>query len=150
MPAPLANIITLGAIDLPRLREFYRSLGWPQIVDGEDFAAFELQGAVVALFPRDRLASDGRTEASADTGLRFTVGIVTSRREEVEEVVDRMRAAGGTVTKAPEDAEFFDGRSAYVSDPEGNFWEVAWVAADNPLVAGARRAAGVGPSGHQP
>jgi uncharacterized protein len=75
---------------------------------------------------------------------------VTSRRDEVEEVVDRMRAAGGTVTKAPEDAEFFDGRSAYVSDPEGNFWEVAWVAADNPLVAGARRAAGVGPSGHQP
>jgi hypothetical protein len=30
MAAPLANVITLGAIDLPRLREFYRALGCHQ------------------------------------------------------------------------------------------------------------------------
>jgi hypothetical protein len=31
--APLANVITLGVRDLPLLRDFYRRLGWPQIVD---------------------------------------------------------------------------------------------------------------------
>ena len=50
-PAPLANLITLGARDLPALRDFYRALGWPQVMDGEDFVAFELRGIVLALFP---------------------------------------------------------------------------------------------------
>ncbi len=27
---PVANMITLGARDLPQLRDFYRSVGWPQ------------------------------------------------------------------------------------------------------------------------
>lgn len=63
-------------------------------------------------------------------------------RDEVDAVVDQMRAAGAVVTKAPEDAAFFEGRSACVSDPEGNFWEVAWAPDDNPIVAARRSAAG--------
>lgn len=35
----------------------------------------------------------------------------------------------------------FAGRSAYVADPEGNDWEVAWAAADDQVAAAARRAA---------
>ena len=54
MHAPLANLITLGALDLARLRAFYGALDWPQILDEEDFAAFELRGAVLALFPRTK------------------------------------------------------------------------------------------------
>ena len=49
--APLANLITLGARDIPTLRDFYRSLGWPQILDDGEFAAFELRGIVLALSP---------------------------------------------------------------------------------------------------
>ena len=41
------------------------------------------------------------------------------------------------------DAEFFEGRDAYFADPEGNYWEVAWAAEDNPVTAAARRAAGI-------
>ena len=47
------------------------------------------------------------------------------------------------MTKPPMVAEFFDGRDAYFADPEGNYWEVAWTAADNPVSAAARRAAGL-------
>jgi catechol 2,3-dioxygenase-like lactoylglutathione lyase family enzyme len=144
MPAPLANVITLGALDLPRLRAFYGALEWPQILDEEDFAAFELRGAVLALFPRDKLAADGRVEPSPDVRCRFTIGLMTDSRDEVDAVVDQMRAAGAVVTKAAEDAEFFEGRSAYVADPEGNLWEVAWAPDDNPVVAAARRASGGG------
>jgi len=49
--APLANLITVGARDIPTLRDFYRSLGWPQILDDGEFVAFELRGIVLALSP---------------------------------------------------------------------------------------------------
>lgn len=62
--APLANVFTLGARNLPALRAFYLRLGWPQVVDDDDFAAFELHGAVLALFPLEKLAADGRGRPS--------------------------------------------------------------------------------------
>jgi uncharacterized protein len=61
----------------------------------------------------------------------------------VDTFAARVGEAGGTLTKEPTDAEFFEGRDAYFSDPEGNFWEIAWAAPDNPVVVAARRAAGL-------
>ena len=71
--APLANLITLGARDLPRLRDFYRALGWPQIMDDGDFVAFELRGIVLALFPLAKLAHEARNVA---VGHRSMVGLL--------------------------------------------------------------------------
>ena len=140
--APLANVITLGARDVQTLRDFYLRLGWPQVVDQDDFAAFELGGAVLALFPVDKLAGDGRSEPERGRGgIRFTIGIIADRPEEVDALARLVRESGGRVTKEPVDAEFFEGRSAYVADPEGNFWEIAWAPPENPIVAAARRAA---------
>src|SRR6266700_7318461 len=51
---PLANLITLGAHDFTTLRDFYRRLGWSQVMDSDDFAAFELRGIVLAVFPLDQ------------------------------------------------------------------------------------------------
>ncbi|MFI5613434.1 VOC family protein [Amycolatopsis sp. NPDC051903] len=142
--APLANLITLGARDLPALRDFYRGLGWPQIMDDGDFVAFELRGIVLALFPVAMLARDGNAEPDPGTGgLRFTIGVLVDSAEEVDRLTERMRAAGARVTKEPVDAEFFTGRSAYVCDPEGNYFEIAWAdVPDNPVSIAARRAAG--------
>ena len=138
---PLANVITLGARDFPRLLDFYRALGWQQIIDESGFAAFELRGIVLALFPIARLAADGNTEPAPDVnGIRFTIGVIVDSAEEVDRLTDRMRQAGARVTKEPVDAEFFVGRSAYVSDPEGNYFEIAWSEPDNPIVNAARRA----------
>lgn len=135
--APLADVmITLGARDLSSLRAFYRELGLPQIIDEDDFAAFDLRGVVLALFPVDKLASDGNTTPSAgDRGIRFTIGIMVDRPEEVDELTDRMRRAGADVTKEPVDAAFFNGRSAYVRDPEGNYFEITWTEPTNPITA---------------
>ena len=141
--APLANLITLGARDLPRLRNFYRALGWPQILDDGEFVAFELRGIVLALFPLTQLARDGNTEPGPGTGgIRFTIGIQVDTADEVDQLTEQMRAAGARVTKEPVDAEFFAGRSAYLCDPEGNYFEIAWAEPDNPVVIAARRAAG--------
>jgi uncharacterized glyoxalase superfamily protein PhnB len=139
---PLANVITLGARDVPTLRDFYLALGWPLVIDDVDFAAFELRGAVLALFAVDKLAADGRERPEpGQGGIRFTLGIMAANRDEVDDMADQVRRAGGRVTKEPVEAEFFEGRSAYFADPEGNYWEIAWAPADNAIVAAARRAA---------
>ncbi|OLE35074.1 MAG: hypothetical protein AUG48_11795 [Actinobacteria bacterium 13_1_20CM_3_68_9] len=141
---PLANTITLGVRDFDAQRDFYRRLGWPQAFDSDDFAVFELRGAVLALFPVDKLAADARAQPELGRGgIRFNIIITVDRPEDVDELADRVRQAGGRLTKAPVDADFFEGRDAYFVDPEGNYREIAWAPPDNPVVAAARRAAGV-------
>ena len=143
---PLANVITLGARSVPTLRDFYQRLGWSLTIDDEDFAAFELRGAVLALFSVEKLAADGHEKPEPrHGGIRFTIGIMVDSRDEVDNLAQSVRQSGGRVTKEPVDAEFFEGRSAYFADPEDNYWEIAWAPLDNAIVAAARRAAGLDP-----
>ena len=142
MAAPLANIFTLGALDLTRLRAFYDRLGWPVIFSDEDFVAYGLRGAIVCLFPVDKLAADGRTQPEQTrSGMRFTIGILVDSAQEVDAVAEQVRAAGGRITKEPVNAVFFEGRSCYFADPEDNYFEIVWATPDNPVLVAARRAA---------
>jgi catechol 2,3-dioxygenase-like lactoylglutathione lyase family enzyme len=141
---PLANIVTLGVRDFAAQRDFYRRLGWSQAFDSDDFAVFELRGALLALFPLDKLAADSRTTpGNGRDGIRFSIIISVDHRQEVDEFAERVRAAGGRFTKEPVDADFHDGRSAYFADPEDNYWEIAWIASGGPVVQAAKRAAGL-------
>src|SRR5437764_14700485 len=141
---PLANTITLGVKDFNAQRDFYRRLGWAQAFDSDDFAVFELRGALLALFPVDKLAADSRAQPEPGRGgIRFSIIITVDKPEEVDALAERARQAGARLTKAPTDAEFFEGRDAYFADPEGNYWEIAWAASDNPVTAAARRPAGI-------
>ena len=142
---PLANLITLGAHDFGALRDFYRRVGWPQVMDDDEFAVFELRGIVLALFPLVQLARDGNTNPEPSAGgIRFTIGLQVDNADEVDRLTEQMRAAGARVTKEPVDAEFFTGRSAYLCDPEGNYFEISWAdMPGNPVVIAARRAAGL-------
>ncbi len=143
-PPPLANIVTLGVRDFDAQRRFYRLLGWPQAFDSEEFAVFELRGALLALFPIDKLASDAHAKPDPGRGgIRFSIIISVDTPEGVDELAARARQAGGTLTKDPIDAELFVGRDAYFADPEGNFWEIACAPPDNPVVTASRRAAGL-------
>src|SRR5256885_16699433 len=112
---PLVNVVTHGVRDLATTRAFYRTLGWPQVVDDDDFCAFELRGGIVALFPIGSLAADARaTPQPRGGGIRSSIEIIVDRPQAVDEVAARWRGAGGRITKDPVDAEFFVGRSAYV------------------------------------
>ena len=140
---PLANIVTLGVSDIAGERDFYGRLGWPLVLDTDDFVVFELRGALLALFGADDLGRDAHAAPErGGGGIRSSIIITVGEPEGVDELTERARAAGARVTKEPVAAEFFEGRDAYFADPEGNFWEVAWSAADNPVTAAARRAAG--------
>lgn len=145
-PPPLANIVTLGVQNFDAQRDFYRRLGWPQAFDSDDFAVFELRGALLALFPVDKLAADSHAQPELGRGgIRSSIIISVEKPEDVDELAARVRHAGGKLTKDPVDAEFFVGRDAYFADPEGNFWEIACAPPDNPVVAASRRAAGLAP-----
>jgi predicted lactoylglutathione lyase len=114
------------------------------VFDSDDFVVFELRGVVFALFPVDKLAVDSRARPDrARGGVRFAVTISVEAPEHVDELADQVRRAGGTITKPPVDAEFFEGRDAYFCDPEGNYWEIAYAPPDNPVVVASRRAAGI-------
>lgn len=140
--APLADVmITLGARDLAKLRAFYRGLGLPQIIDDDDFAAFELRGVVLALFPVAQLARDANTQpAPGGEGIGSSIGVMVDSPGEVDRLTEQMRRAGARVTKEPVDAEFFAGRSAYLRDPEGNYFEITWAEPTNPITARRVRA----------
>jgi uncharacterized protein len=96
------------------LRAFYAALGFEVAIEAEDFCAFQLRGALLALFPWDKLATDGHAQAAAPTpGMRgFSLGINVDRPEQVDEAIAEVEKAGGTVTKAPTDPSEFEGRNA--------------------------------------
>ena len=93
--------------------------------------------------PAPEMLAEVAVETARSPGIRSSVIITADRPEDVDALIRRAQAAGATVTKEPTDAEFFEGRDAYFADPEGNYWEVAWAAEDNPVTAAARRAAGI-------
>jgi catechol 2,3-dioxygenase-like lactoylglutathione lyase family enzyme len=125
------SVITLGAVDLAKLRAFYRRLGWREAADYPEFAMFDTGGALLALFPFGSLAADAHVAAGVrPQGYRgFAIALNVETRDAVDSTVQALRAAGATITKEPEDA-VWGGRSAYFVDPEHNLWEVAW----NPAV----------------
>src|SRR5262245_10862011 len=95
-PPPLANIVTLGVRSFDAQRDFYRRLGWSQAFDSDDFAVFELRGALLALFPIDKLASDAHAQPEpGQGGIRFSIIIIVDTPEEVDEMATRVRQAGG-------------------------------------------------------
>lgn len=143
VPARL-NVVTLGARDLAKLRDFYLALGWRVAIEAEDFCAFQLRGALLALFPADKLAADGETQAAAPPrGMRgFSLGINVDRPEQVDEAIAAVEQAGGTVTKPPAKPAEFEGRHAYFADPEENYWEVVYLKTDGPGRRAVERALG--------
>jgi uncharacterized protein len=137
------TLITLGARSFESLRDFYKGLGWQTAVELQDFAAFRLRGAVLALFPLEELAKDANTApADCGDGIRgFSLAINVERREEVHETIAAAREAGARVVKEPVDEEW-GGRSGYFTDPEGNYWEVAWLPPDSKVGAAIDAATG--------
>jgi hypothetical protein len=84
-----------------------------------------------------------RSRAAHGPGGYTAPGAVDGLAARWIELAARVRDTGGTLTKEPTDAEFFDGRDAYFADAEGSYWEIACAPADNPVSVAARRAAGL-------
>jgi catechol 2,3-dioxygenase-like lactoylglutathione lyase family enzyme len=124
---PRISIITLGVRDLERSRRFYQDgLGLPRRDESAEGVVFlQMQGVVLALWPREELAKDA---AIAEDGSGFA-GISLAQNLESKQAVDAMLAeavaAGGRLVKPAQDV-FWGGYAGYFADPDGFLWEAAW------------------------
>jgi uncharacterized protein len=127
VPARL-NVVTFGVRDLPRMRSFYEALGWESRSADDEFARFEIGGAVLALYSLDVLAEEASMPPPASTEgfAGFTCAVVVQSEETVDAAIEVVREAGGRILTEPV-ARAWGGRSGYFADPEDNVWEVAWL-----------------------
>ena len=123
--------ICLGVRDMRRAVKFYRDeLGFQTNERGDNprVVFFNTPGTKLELYPLTLLPQDissTRPPRVADGFGGITLAYNVERREEVDEVVERVRRAGGTIAKEPEEA-FWGGYHAYFADPDGYYWEVLW------------------------
>jgi uncharacterized glyoxalase superfamily protein PhnB len=144
VPARL-TVLTIGARDVASLADFYKRLGWEAAIEIEgDMTAMATRGAVLALYPLEKLAADAHLEAAAPGGgIRSALAINVDRREEVDTAIEVAEEAGARVTQPVENTDW-GGRHAHFADPEENIWEVAWVPPDSKMAALIERAAQIG------
>ena len=123
MPVPARlSLVTLAVADVERSAAFYERLGWPRSGRSvpDEVAFFVLApGTVLSLFA-GLAAESGVTGRPGASALALNVDAA----EQVADVVEQFRAAGGTVLRPAAQAEW-GGTSAYVADPDGHLWEVA-------------------------
>lgn len=119
------SLITLGVADLARSAAFYEALGWRREEAPEGMVVFDLLGQSLGLYPLADLARDmGVEEARLGTGAA-TLAHNVAAREAVAPLVERARAAGARILREPHDV-FWGGHIAYLADPDGHVWEIAW------------------------
>jgi catechol 2,3-dioxygenase-like lactoylglutathione lyase family enzyme len=120
------SVVTLGVANLGRACDFYeRGLGWRRGNAGDEIAFYQLDGMILALYPRAALAEDaGLPNEPARFG-GITLAYNTRDKAEVEAVLDQATAAGATVLR-PAQEVFWGGYSGIFADPDGHPWEVAW------------------------
>lgn len=124
---PRISFLTLGVGDLDRARAFYRDvLGWPLAAKSNAHVAFfQLNGFVLALFPRTSLGDDAGVPLVEGGYSRVTLAYNVRERGEVDALLGHLAGQGVTVVKPASDA-VWGGRTGYFCDTEQNLWEVAW------------------------
>jgi catechol 2,3-dioxygenase-like lactoylglutathione lyase family enzyme len=124
---PGISLITLGVADLARARRFScDGLGWAaSSVGGDEVVFLRTSGAILALWPREKLAADANLPAAGSGFGGIALAHNVPNREDVDAVLAEAVAAGGRLLKPAEDASW-GGRSGYFADPDGYPWEVAW------------------------
>jgi catechol 2,3-dioxygenase-like lactoylglutathione lyase family enzyme len=121
------TLVTLGVTDLDRARRFYLDgLGWQPLLDAGEAVFLQVgPGVVLSLYGRADLAREAGTAAGGGEPPPLTLAHNVGSEEAVNRVVAEMRAAGGTVVAEPVRASW-GGVTAYVADPDGFRWEIAW------------------------
>lgn len=119
------SVITLGIADVARSRRFYgEGFGWQPVFSSEEIDFYQMNGFVLGLWLKDKLAEDSQRPHGAGPAA-FALAHNVSSAADVASVIDTLVAAGGTLLRAA-DAPPHGGFRGYVSDPDGHAWEIAW------------------------
>jgi uncharacterized protein len=120
------SAIMLGVDDVARARDFYVALGCEVDKDFPNFVSFQLgEGDTsLALYERAAAAEDAGVSAEGSGFRGVSFHYIVADGKEVDEVLGKVPAAGGTIVKEAEASEW-GGSSAYFSDPDGHLWKIA-------------------------
>ena len=124
---PRINFVTLGVIDMAKMRAFYERLGLvASSASNPNVTFFDANGIVLALFGYHDLAEDAGIKAGPVPNFRG-VGVAWNgtSEEDVDRIMTHAKVAGATIIKRAQKV-FWGGYSGYFADPEGHLWEVAY------------------------
>lgn len=121
------SFITLGVANVAAATEFYKAMGMtPHDRSNEHITFFDLGGRIFALFGRAALAEDAsQVDEHAGKFDGSTLACNVRTTDEVQAMLDRAIAAGGTLLRAPSEPSW-GGLRGYFADIDGHPWEVAW------------------------
>jgi len=126
---PRKLFVNIPVSDLQRSITFFESLGFTfntQFTDATATAMLVGEDAYFMLLTKDKFASFSRKPAGdprTETSALFALGV--DSREEVDAMVQKAVAAGGSHALEPQDHGFMYGWSFY--DLDGHHWEVFWM-----------------------
>jgi len=121
------TLVTLGVKNLKMSSEFYEDkFGWKKLKSSNEYITFfQLNGILLSLYPKEKLAKDAGVSCEGNGFKAFTIAFNTRTKEEVDELIEKLEAKGVKIVKRPEDVSW-GGYSSYVADPDENLWEIAF------------------------
>ncbi|AXG68540.1 glyoxalase/bleomycin resistance protein/dioxygenase superfamily protein [Kordia sp. SMS9] len=124
---PRVTIIGLGVENLETATAFYQEkFGWKLTnASNDNISFFQLNGVLLSLYPREKLAEDATVSPEGSGFKGFTLAYNTRTKEEVDEVFADLTSKGVKIVKQPEEV-FWGGYSGYVADLDENLWEIAY------------------------
>lgn len=124
---PRVTIIGLGVANLKASTAFYQEkFGWKLTnASNENISFFQLNGVLLSLYPREKLAEDATVNAKGTGFKGFTLAYNTRSKEEVDGIFADLASKDVKIIKQPE-AVFWGGYSGYVADLDDNLWEIAF------------------------
>lgn len=102
-------------------------MGWEEVPGSDDhWAGFLLGGVLLALFPEQELGAEAAAGGPSGSGWSgITLACNVDSPAQVDSAFATAVRAGAMAVAEPVDRAW-GGRSAYIADPEGNRWELAW------------------------
>ena len=121
------TIIGLGVSDLAVANDFYENkFGWKKMASSnEDISFFQLNGILLSLYAREKLAEDATVDHVGNGFKGFTIAHNARSEAEVDQIIADLREKGVRIVKEPQKV-FWGGYSSYIADPDDNLWEIAY------------------------
>jgi predicted lactoylglutathione lyase len=126
---PRKLFVNLPVGNVQRSIDFFEALGFvfnPQFTDATGTAMLVGEDAYFMLLDRERFAGFSKRpvgDPRGETNAIHALGV--NSRAEVDDMVQKALAAGGSPAADPQDHGFMYGRSFY--DLDGHHWEVFWM-----------------------
>lgn len=121
--------VNIAVSDLDRAVAFFTGLGFefdPRFTDETATCMLIGEDAYAMLLVRERFQGFTKKEIADSTAqAEALLALSAESRAEVDKLVDRALATGGTPASEPMDLGFMYGRS--FQDPDGHQWEVFWM-----------------------